>query len=103
MLNLLGMLTAARTQKKTVKAKPRNKPYLARQAKADEKYRLLLTGKELTTGEIATVFDQTHCGTLSSLYKLEARGLVTRAGVMERETGSVKGRGSIVWTWIANT
>ena len=103
MLNLLGMLTAASTQKKTVKAKPRNKPYLARQAKADEKYRLLLTGKELTTGEIATVFDQTHCGTLSSLYKLEARGLVTRVRTQERDSSVCKGRGTIVWTWIANT
>lgn len=98
-MKLFDQLAAAAGHVSKKRKKPVNKPYEARQHKADAAYRELLTGVELTTGEIAAAFGHTHCGTLSSLHKLEKRGRVVRVGTRERTSDSPKGRGSTIWTW----
>lgn len=75
----------------------------ALRARADARYALLLTGKELSTTEIAAAFGNSHCGTLSSLLRLEERGKVKRVGERPRAPGVLRGRGATVWTWVANT
>ena len=98
-MKLFDQLAAAAGRVSSNRKKPTNKPYEARQHKADAAYRKLLTYAELTTGEIAAALRHTHCGTLSSLHKMEKRGLVVRVGVRERAEGQLKGRGSTIWTW----
>ena len=70
------------------------------QARADARYKTLLSGKNLSTTEIASKMGYAHCGTLSSLLKLEKRGLIRRTGVKERAPGVTRGRGATVWTWV---
>lgn len=94
------LVAAANSQPTSHSKKPSdNKPWVARRAKADAKYRELLSGKALSTGQIAGHFGYSHCGTLSSLYALEERALVRRVGIQERPNGAPHGRGTILWTW----
>lgn len=79
-----------------------NKPWLVQQQRADAKYKQLLTGKTLPTGDIAQRLGLSHMGCLTSLYNLEKRGLVERVGALPRRPSykSLGGRGQILWTWI---
>jgi len=70
------------------------------QARADAKYKALLSGAEFSTSEIATKFGYSHCGALSSLLKLEKRLLIRRVGTRQRPAGETRGRGATVWTWV---
>lgn len=64
-------------------------------AKAHGRYRLIMEGNELTTGEIAAKRGITHMGCLSSLYQMESEGLIERVGT--RPTGGTKP--TVVWRW----
>jgi hypothetical protein len=90
---------APRSKKPSNNKPSDNKPWIARRAKADAKYRKILLGKSLTTGQIAGLLGYSHCGTLSSLHALEKRKCVIRIGTQERPVGVPHGRGSTLWTW----
>lgn len=98
-MSLLDQLLGASGPVSKQRKKPVNKPYEARRIKADAAYQALLKNKALTTGEIASALGHTHCGALSSLMKLEKRGLVVRAGIRPRESSAHKGRGATIWRW----
>ena len=78
-----------------------NKPWDQRQGKTEARYRQVLEGKELTTGQIAGALDISHMGALKYLYTLEERKLVRRVGIAPRQqaTRFIPGRGQIIWTW----
>lgn len=70
------------------------------QAKADGRYRLLMENNKITCAEIARKMGLSHMGCLSSLYKLEKRGLIKRVGWLPRPPDMHMGKGSILWTWV---
>ena len=105
-MNLLQQLETAFASEFTLAVEPRknkvkHKPWESKQSKADVKYRDLLTGKQMTTGEIARTFGYSPMGCLTSLYRLEQRGKIKRVGTAPRVNGykNIPGRGSIIWTW----
>ena len=105
MLNLFDMLSAPvkpLMEKKEAPKRavpiPTNKPWLSRRDKADAKFRALLKDGPKSTGEISGAFSYTHMGCLTSLYRMEKRGLVKRVGSRPRD-GGIGGRGQILWAW----
>lgn len=64
--------------------------------KSRGRYRLVMEGRELTTGEIAAKRGITHMGCLNSLYQMEAEGLIERVGLQKKEG---PGKATIIWRW----
>ena len=68
---------------------------MVRRQRADGRFRLVMEGQTQVTAVIAARLGMTSATALSSLYALEARGLVARAG-KQQSTGN---RPTILWTW----
>lgn len=68
--------------------------------RADERYFGLLNGREMASPEIAMALGLTCMGCLTSLYRLEKRGKIKRAGIRPRPAGSSYGKPAILWTWV---
>jgi hypothetical protein len=103
---ILGQLLCANkkpTPSRAAKARKKvfNKPWLARQQQSEEKYRKLLSGKQLSTIEVAEAVSLTPIGCYQSLYKMQKRGLVVTTGRVQPEGSpeSYKGKGPLIWTW----
>jgi hypothetical protein len=67
-------------------------------ARADARWKAIFGEDALTTGQLAAKRGCSHMGTLSSMYKLEKRGLVVRAGLAPTNGN----KPTILWRW-ANT
>jgi len=74
-------------------------PHMVQQMAAEERYRAILAGAKVATGDIANRLGISHMGCLSTLYELEKRGRIRRAGIIARKDNEPKGRGQILWTW----
>ena len=108
MLDFFGMLSAPVKPLVEKKEEPKPKrvtvqknktPWVDRRRKVYEKYRALMEGTVLSTGEIAGAMGYTHMGCLTSLYKMEKRGVIKRVGSRPRDH-AYGGRGQITWTWV---
>lgn len=67
-------------------------------ARATARWKTIFGKDALTTGQLATKRGCSHMGALSSMYKLETRGLVVRAGLAPTNGN----KPTILWRW-ANT
>ena len=97
MLSFAGMLLAPFDANKKERKKPvppKSGPIL--KARSQGRYRLIMEGKTLSTGEIASIQGITHMGCLSSLYQMEKDGFIERKGLRAKEG---KGKATILWGW----
>ena len=99
-MNLFDQLNAATNAPRPAEKPTRrgqNKPWKALSSRIEKEYRDLLTGNPMTTGAIAAKRGLTHMGVLTSLYNMEARGVVKRVGVQPRPASMPRGKGQIIW------
>jgi hypothetical protein len=104
-MNLAAMLVAANAPLATGRKPPppitkeaykRSRATLS--ARATARWKAIFGEASLTTGQLAAKRGCSHMGALSSLYKLEARGLIVRDGLAPTNGN----KPTIVWRW-ANT
>ena len=93
----LNMITSSPRKKRACRVY--HQPHLIQQIAAEERYRAILYGAKVATGDIANRLGISHMGCLTTLYKLEKRGRIRRAGIIARKDHEPKGRGQILWTW----
>lgn len=67
-------------------------------ARSDARWKAIFGKDTFTTGQLAAKRGCSHMGVLSSLYKLEKRGMVKRAGLAPTNGN----KPTILWCW-ANT
>ena len=73
---------------------PKSGPVI--KAKCQSRYRSIMEGQALTTGEIAAKQGLSHMGCLSTLYQLEKDNMIVRLGTRAKEG---RGKATIVWGW----
>ena len=92
---LLAPITVASSKESMRGKKSHAKSRETIKANSRDRYRLIMEGNKLTTGDIASRRGITHMGCLSTLYEMEKEGLIERLG-MKDSTGS---RQTVVWGW----